>query len=228
MTLMTDYISPCGGMKLTVDDVAVINGHTTTRNENSQLFLAYTQRAHSYQSLKMSFERLMYFTKIGKGKYSRRPGDAGLIRQSHDNLIGIAWLSWFYGVPEYIKEINSFARWRMWNYCLTKFWDYRCQLQGSTVFVLKLAAGEIPGYLTTIWWALSLVVSDHSADGYLRKMLQIDIVEGQWRLLSKNKQRICSWAIDIHKKRRENLKHWYDDYFHEDKSHPARHGDYYQ
>jgi hypothetical protein len=226
--MIEDYISPCGGLKLTKDDVAVINGHTTTRNENSQLFLAYTQRALPKFQFYKCFIRLMEATRIGRGRYSRRPGDAGLIRQSHDNLIGIAWLSWKYNHLEYLKEINSFARWRMWNYCLTKLWDYRCQLQGSTVFVLKLAAGEKPGYLTTIWWALSLVVSDHSSDGYLRKMLQIDIVEGQWKLLSKTKQRICAWAIDIHKKRRENLKRWYLEYFHEDTQHPARNGDFYE
>jgi len=227
--MLEDYISPCGGMRLTKDDVAVINGVTTTKNENPVLFLAYTQRAFNDPDLFLEcFLYLMLNTRIGKGRFSRRPGDAGLIRQSHDNLIGIAWLSWKYSYRRFIKEINSFARWHMWNYCLTKLWDYRCQLQGSTVFILKLAAGEPPGYLTTIWWALSLVVSDHSSDGYLRKMLQIDIVEGQWKLLSKTKQRICAWAIDIHKKRRENLKRWYDAYFHEAEDHPARNGDFYE
>jgi hypothetical protein len=219
--MILDYISPCGGGKLTVDDHAIIGGVETTSNENPILFLCHIKRrVHSFNIEPHLFVHA-FNTRIGVGKYSRRPNDAKLIRQSHDNLIAWAWACASTNNKTIIRDIINFAKWRMYNYCLTKPWDYRCQLQGSHVFIMKLAAGIKPGWLSTLWYCGACIVKDHSADAYLKSMLETDIVHAKVSLLSKYKKRIVMWAVTLLEKRREGDDRWYNEYF-QDPNHPCR------
>ena len=218
------YISPCGGGKITLKDHATINGNETTANENAILVLCYMARClpeskDTFANAAAWHERR---TNLGFGRYSRRPGDAKLIRQSHDNLTAWAWASVFLlgGYP--VADILDFSKWRLYNYCLTALWDIRCQLQGSQVFPLKLAANRKPGWLTTIWFTGSCMVQDHASDGYCKSFLETDIVHAKWHLLSPLKQKLLTWGMGLMEKRREGPKRWFCEWFHEDESHPVR------
>lgn len=214
-----DSISLCGGGKLEIDDVAVINNVTTTRNENPILFLCYLARA-TETNVKHHAEHHAKLCNVGPGMYTKRPQTQFIERQTNDNIIAWAWLRVFCGV-KVIDEIAKRARWRGWNYCLTKFWEMECQLQGSHVFVIKLACDMRPGWITTLWYVGAMLVRDHSADAYLKSMLQTDVVAERMHLLSNTKQRLVNWATDIHNKRRGKMCQWYKGYYVSDAQHPA-------
>lgn len=212
------FISPCGGGRLEPEDIAVINGVTTTKNENPILFLVYLAIATGLD-VKQYAKHHADMCRVGKGMYTKRPMTQFIERQTNDNLIAWAWLKVFYGIPV-IDEIAQRARWRMWNYCLTQFWKFECQLQGSHVFVIQLAADIRPGWLTTLWYCGALLVRDHSSDAYMKSKPQTDIVEAKFLYLSDLKKKVVRWATEIHNKRRGKMGQWYFGYYNL-KTHPA-------
>jgi hypothetical protein len=222
------YIGPNGEGLLHVNDRAEIDGVVTSANENPVLFLGYIARAciRAYgqgmvDGFRELFKKQTSSTRLGFGRFSRRPNDAKLIRQSHDNLIGIAWCGVILGHREPIKEIVKWVKWRLWNYCLTGPFDYRCQLQGSHTFVMKLAAEVKPTWIETIWFSLAAVVRDHSSDAYMKSFMMTDIFWSSQHLLSDRKRRLASWGVVLLEKRRESPIRWYRGYFKDDQNHIA-------
>jgi hypothetical protein len=156
---------------------------------------------------------------VGKGRFLRRKGDP--LRQSHDNLLAWAWFS-LYSDYNFAEDIYNWAKWRCFVYDPHRNFslDPRCILQPSHVFILKLAANKKPGWITSIWFALSCVVADHSSDSYLKSMLESDIVRARFNLLSKYKAKVVLWGLELLEKRREKIGRWYFQYYN-DKNHPA-------
>ena len=214
-----DYIAKDSGGKLHINDETMLAGSMTTINENPILFLAYmAKQIHGVAWENLASKHASYVT-LGWGRYIRRKGDP--LRQSHDNVLAWAWFSLHHD-DNYAKEIYNWAKWRFFIYDPHSRFslDPRCILQPSHVFTLALAANKRPGWLTTLWFCGSCIVSDHAAGPYLISMLQSDIVRVKWGLMSRRKQHLVYWAMSMMEKRREGMARWYYEYF-EDKEHPA-------
>lgn len=219
--MIENYIAPDGGGMLHLNDKATLDGQETTANQNPILFLAYMARASgNIESYSEPVGRHGALTKVGKGRYLRRKGDP--LRQSHDNVLAWAWWSVQLGGTR-AESIYNFAKWRLFVYAPHKRFslDLRCLLQPSHIFTLKLAANKRPGWISTLWFSVSCVVADHSADYYLKSMLRSDIVRAKQHLLSPLKTRIVFWGLEKMEKRREKLSRWYKDYYRDDPNHPA-------
>jgi hypothetical protein len=159
---------------------------------------------------------------VGKGRYLRRKGDP--LRQSHDNVLAWAWFSIQHpAINHFAKDIYNFAKWRFFVYQPARPYslDIRCFLQPSKQFTLKLACNKKPGWISTLWFTGACLVKDHASDGYLKSMLETDIVQAKWHLLSSLKKKVVKFGMELMIKRREGLGRWYKDYFHEDAAHPA-------
>ncbi len=220
--IINPYLAPDGGMRLDLNDRAVLDGQETVANQNPVLFLAYAreaigERTIPWREIAAHHARIV---SVGPGRYLRRKGDP--LRQSHDNVLGWAYFSAVYG-DKYAKEIYDFAKWRFFIYDPHHRFslDPRCFLQPSHLFTLKLAMGRKPGWLSTLWFTVSCVVADHSSDYYLKSMLRSVIVRKQMRLLSKNKKKVINWGMSLMEKRRGDMCKWYQDYFHQDEKHPV-------
>lgn len=222
MANLSDYIAEDGGGRLHLNDKAFVGGQWTTANENPILFLAYMARSTGVNN-PIYFQAVMQHTHctfVGRGRYVRRKGDP--LRQSHDNVLAWAWWSVQLGFP-IAESIYNFAKWRFFIYDAHHHFslDPRCWLQPSHTFILSLAANKIPGWLSCVWFSVSCLLADHSADYYLKSMLRSDVVRAKQSLLSKYKKKLVFWALELMEKRREKLSRWYKNYYRDDQNHPA-------
>ena len=219
--MIEDYIAPDGGGMLDLNDKAVLDGQATTANQNGVLYLAYMMRScgKTVELIKAAYLHHSIVS-VGKGRLLRRKGDH--LRQSHDNVLAWAWLSVWLNQSSWAKEIYDFAKWRLCVYQPASYYslDRRCLLQPSQIFTLLLAANRRPGWLSTLWFCGSCLVSDHASGPYLLSMLATDIVQARWALLSPLKQKLVTWAMGLMMKRRGNEAQWYQGYY-QDQQNPA-------
>jgi hypothetical protein len=219
------YLAPDGGARLHLNDRAVLAGQETVSNQNPILYLAYMARAIGDKQVPWDSVALHHaqYVCLGKGRYIRRKGDP--LRQSHDNVLAWAWFACRGNIylEKIAKDIYDFAKWRLYVYNPHKrfSFDVRCWLQFSHTFILSLAANKRPSWLSCLWFSVSCIVGDHSADYYLKSMLRSDIVRAKSDSLSKYKKKLVFFGLNLMEKRREGLGRWYKDYFHEDAAHPA-------
>ncbi len=219
------YLAPDGSARLHKEDKTVLDGQETVANQNGVLFLAYMARAVGDKQVPWNSVALHHaqFVCLGQGRYIRRKGDP--LRQSHDNVLAWAWFACrgdMY-LEKIARDIYNFAKWRMFIYDAHNFFslDYRCWLQPSHICILSLAAGKKPSWLSCLWFSVSCLVADHSADYYLKSMLRSDIVRAKSNSLSKYKKKLVFFGLELMEKRREKLSRWYKDYYREDSQHPA-------
>lgn len=135
---------------------------TTVQNDNGILYLAmyfYLKGEVQWDWFKRSMELTRHAT--AKGLYHRNPGRTGRSKyiNSHDNYTGMACGCILAGDDLTFKEIVEYGKknWYILNderpgrHLKTKMGHPSGLHQPHSWFIYQLAAGQEPGWLTTIW-----------------------------------------------------------------------------
>lgn len=161
-----NWIAPDGQGKLELDDER--DGFTPdspriTKNENGQLFFVMTCYEMDKKNIlpdeaAQNFTKIMSLSECKPGLYYRRYKDVG-IRQSHDNIVGIAAGSVLFET-HHAKRIAEWGERSGWcfNVQAPFIWDIRCCIQGGDVAVLKILAGWVPTIWEMLWFFIGRLV----------------------------------------------------------------------
>ena len=158
------YIAPDGGGKLETHDERdpfVEGAPRITRNENSQLFLVMGHIAlHKLEMLEgvdlENYVRHIEDSKVEDGLYLRRHKDFG-IRQSHDNIIGIAVGSVIHST-KHALWICEYGEKHGWCFSFTGKWELESCLQGGDIAVIKTLAGKAPTLWECAWFLIGMLL----------------------------------------------------------------------
>jgi hypothetical protein len=160
------WIAPDGQGKLELDDERegfVPESPRITRNENGQLFYVMTMYEFEKKNIlppeaKDNFSKILMLSRLKSGLFYRRYLDKG-IRQSHDNIVGIAAGSVLFDTRD-ATDIAVYGSMNGWCFNVQKpeEWDIRCCIQGGDVAVLKILAGWIPTIWEMVWFFVGRLV----------------------------------------------------------------------
>ena len=182
-----------------------------TNNQNAILFLVqpafdFVEMFPAFKGrLKAKYDTHMGSTEIEPGLHARWRGGAHLIRQSHDNLIGMLVGSWLFDSDygEKIFQYGSKNRW-CFNVGAPGVYDVKCQLQGGDIAIAHLATGRKPAAWYVLWLAIGLMnpVAYNLAD------LRIRFLEKVMHKLDFAERMLLNFAIDFHKRKRGPVKNY--------------------
>lgn len=160
----SDYIAPDGGGKLETYDERepfVEGAPRITKNENSQLFLVMGHIAlHKLGMIEEvdqdNFVRHIEDSKLEDGLYTRRHKDFG-IRQSHDNIIGIAVGSVIHNT-KHALWICEYGERHGWCFSFNGRFEIESCLQGGDIAVIKTLAGKTPTLWEAAWFLIGMLL----------------------------------------------------------------------